>query len=131
VFPLRIWDEELQWKISLDYDVQRNAFALSINDEPLLDMPYQAEVAPDGAQNIEKGMIVLNQVDLLEGFAQYTADTIDEWREDHNLQPTTDVLIGYLTCTSSEVLNSVFDDIGRTIDKEKGLKSFTIWKFKD
>ena len=60
MLPLRIWDEELEWKISLDYDAEKNAFALSINDDPLLEMPYQAEANPDGPQNIDTGSIMLN-----------------------------------------------------------------------
>ena len=31
--------------------------------------------------------------------------------------------------TSSEVLNSVFDDLGRSIDEEQGLKKLTIDHF--
>ena len=34
-------------------------------------------------------------------------------------------------CTSSEVLNSVFDDLGRSIDEEQGLKKLTIMRFND
>ena len=56
------------------------------------------------------------------GFCQYEPDTLKNWIKSEGLQLTTDILIGpddnYLgfSCTSSEVVNSVFDDLGRTID---------------
>ena len=56
-----------------------DAFALSINDIPFPLLPYQAEVVPQGPQNIEQGLIKLNQVEVHKGFAKYAADTIDEW----------------------------------------------------
>ena len=34
-------------------------------------------------------------------------------------------------CTSADVFNSVFDELGRTIDAEKGLKSLTIGQIDD
>ena len=37
----------------------------------------------------------------------------------------------HFTCTSSEVLNSVFDDLGRSIDEDQGLKKLTIEWLKD
>ena len=54
-------------------------FALCINDIPFPLLPYQAEVVPQGPQNIEKGTIKLNQVIVHRGFVQYAADTVEEW----------------------------------------------------
>ena len=62
-------DDELGWKISLNYDVQTATFILPINDLPFLGMPYQAEVTPEGPQNIIGGSIKLNEVLVHEGFA--------------------------------------------------------------
>lgn len=56
-----------------------DAFALCINDIPFPLLPYQAEVVPHGPQNIERGTIKLNKVEVHKGFVQYTADTIEEW----------------------------------------------------
>ena len=82
----------MQWKIALDYDAETDNFVLHINDEPYLGMPYQAEVTPEGPQNIEAGIIKLNEVQVHDGWTQYTSDTVKEWREDHDLlQPTTDI----------------------------------------
>jgi len=33
-------DDELSWKLSLDYDIQNDVFILFINDEAFLKMPY-------------------------------------------------------------------------------------------
>ena len=62
-------DDELRWKISLNYDVQTDTFILHINDLPFLGMPYQAEVTPEGPQNIKSGSIKLNEVQVSDGFA--------------------------------------------------------------
>ena len=122
----------MQWKIALDYDAETDNFVLHINDEPYLGMPYQAEVTPEGPQNIERGTIKLNDVQVHEGWAQYTSDTVKEWREDHKLlQPTTDIYIYGFSCTSKEVVNAVVEDLGRTIDAEQGLKNLTIEVFSD
>ena len=48
VFPLKLQDDELQWKITLDYDGEKDTFILYINDLAFLELPYQAEIAPTG-----------------------------------------------------------------------------------
>ena len=61
------------------------------------------------------------------GFTQYTPTTFNDWCSENDLEPTTDVFIGgqnfqtSFACSSTEVLNSVFEDLGRSIDEEKGL----------
>ena len=57
---MTLQEEELQWNISLDYDVQGDTFTLHINDQAFLEMPKQVEVTPSGPQNIVKGTIKLN-----------------------------------------------------------------------
>ena len=53
---------------------------------------------------------------------QYTADTFDEMHSVIKYEPVTDIEIkGKFRCTSSEVLNSVIDELGRAVDEEKGL----------
>ena len=130
LFPLKVQDDELEWKISLNYDLSSENFILLINDEPFDGMPYLAELTFMSPQNIEEGTITLNGEKLHEGWTQYTADTISDWRSKLD-EPTTDVYINNLRCTTTDVLNSVFDFIGRTIDGEEGLKSFTIFNFSD
>ena len=130
-FPITLQDDELCWKLSLDYNVQTDKFLLFINDEAFEEMPFQAEVAPSGPQNIKWGTIKINEVEVHEGFEQYTPFTVDGWRADYKLKPTVDIFIFYLMCTSSEVLNSLFDDLGLSIDKEQGLKKLTIERFGD
>ena len=65
-------------------------------------------------------------MEVSQGFTQYTSDTVDEWRADHDLQPTTEIFLDNLKCSSPEVLNALFNDLGRTIDVEQGLKKFAI-----
>ena len=60
MFPVKLQDGETQWKILVFYDVTTDAFALCINDIPFPLLPYQAEVVPQGPQNIERGKIKLN-----------------------------------------------------------------------
>ena len=71
-------------------------------------MAYQAEVPRQGPQNITKGTITLNEVQVYEGWTQYEADTVFDWCEEHELTPTTDIAIaGELgfSCSSSDVVN--------------------------
>ena len=49
-----------------------------------------------------------------------------------NLAPITEVFIGnYFSCSSSEVFNSLFDDICGRINKKVGLKSLIIDGFEE
>ena len=82
MFPLHIQDDDLQWKISLNYDLQNDKFLLHINDKSFHQMPSQTEVNPEGPQNIDFGAIVLNDVEVHDGFAQYTEYTVDEWHKE-------------------------------------------------
>ena len=116
----------LNWKVSLGYDLPTNAFILHINDVPFLAMPYQASVILKGPQNITLGVISLNGTEVHSGWTQYKADTVYDWRKQSNLQPTTDIAIIDLRCTSSEVVNSIFEELGHTIDQESGLENLAI-----
>ena len=53
IFPIKLQDDVLNWKVSLGYHLPTNAFILHINDVPFLAMPYQASVILEGPQNIE------------------------------------------------------------------------------
>ena len=39
MFPIALYDEELQWKIQVNYDVPIDKFLLSINDIAFHSMP--------------------------------------------------------------------------------------------
>ena len=41
-------NDEFAWKIELNYDRNKQNFAISINGKPFLEMPYQAELLPEG-----------------------------------------------------------------------------------
>ena len=112
----------MEWKVALSYYVPSDKFSLTINDLPFDGMPFQAEVTPEGPQNIDGGLIKLNDVQVHTGFGQYEPETFVNWAVSEELVPTTDIFIGRddeesgFRCSSSEVVNSVFDDLGRTID---------------
>ena len=91
---------------------------LSINGIDFLSMPYTAEIEPTGPQNIECGEIKLNDEVVHSQFLQYTANAFNDLIDEKELQPTTDMFIGYLSCSSAEVVNSVIDCLGRSIDEE-------------
>ena len=79
MFPLILQDGETSWKIAIFYIVSTDEFALTINNIPFPLLPYQAEVIAQGPRNIESGNITLNEIQVHQGFTEYTADTIVEW----------------------------------------------------
>ena len=130
MFPVTLQDSELQWKIQIYYDVPSDQLLLTINDKDFLSMPYQADIIPNGPVNIDAGFIKLDGEEVNTGFSQYV-DFFDRVF-DGKRQPTTSIEIHYNFSTSSkEVVNSVIDVLGRTIDAEAGLNSLTIKSFYD
>ena len=102
----------------MNYATLTDAFLLDINGISFPKMPLQTEVNPEGAQNIERGTIMLNGEEVLEGWVQYTADKFDEMHSVIEYEPVTDIEIKEFSSTSSEVLNSVVDELGRAVDEE-------------
>lgn len=54
-----------------------------------------------------------------------------EWCDNYHVQSVSEACIRGLVCTSSEALNLVFEDLGRSIDVEQGLKKLEIAGFED
>ena len=107
-----------------------------INGQAFLSLPYQPVIAPPGPQNIERGVIKVNDVQIHEGYTQYTEWTFGDLCYDEDIDYVTEAFVGgklgaYFTCSSSETLNMLFDDVGRFTDAEEGLKKFTIEEFGD
>ena len=127
MFPLALWDEELQWKIQVNYDVSTDKLLLAINDTPFFSMPFQADIIPNGPQNIDLGRIKFDEDTVSEGFCQFV-DFVDRVCDD-KLQPTDFITIDRLRTTSSETVNAVFAVLGRAIDAEQGLKRLDIIGF--
>ena len=101
LFPLIMQDDELQWKLSLSYTVEEDKFLLFINDIPFLALPFKADITSAGPMNIENGIIKLNDVKVHEGWAQWTPDTNELWyREAADLQPTTEIYLEDLACST-------------------------------
>ena len=68
MFPLTLEDGDLKWKVLLNYDFFKEIFLLQINGISFVDMPVQAEVNPEGPQNITGGAIKLNGEEVTDGF---------------------------------------------------------------
>ena len=85
-----------------------------------LNLQYQADVDPAGPQNIKKGKIYINSTMVHDGFKQYTDQFWDDIYEDFEINsPLTELKISdRFACSSPEVLNSVFDSLGQSIDEE-------------
>ena len=113
VFPLTLEDGDLKWKVLLNYDLFKEIFLLNINGISFSDMPVQAEVNPEGPQNILNGSITLNGVVVHDGWAQFDHYTVYDWYTKIDKEPGTDIQIGYgnggFMCTSAEVLNTMLD----------------------
>ena len=48
LFPMKMQDDELAWKLSLNYIVQTEKFVLYINEIAFQDYPYRAEITHTG-----------------------------------------------------------------------------------
>ena len=79
-------------------------------------MPLQTEVNKEDTQNIQGGVIQLNLQEVHSGWVKYTADTFDEMHSVIECEPVTDIEIKNFECTSTQVLNSVINDITRSIN---------------
>ena len=132
VFPLVLQDDELGWQLAADYGVEDDKFILFVNGRAFLTLPYKASLDTTVPQSIESGKITLNGVQVHSGFKQYTEETFFEWLDEHDIESVTEAIIGSnFACSSSAALNSVFDDLGRYIIEEEGLKKLTFGGFAD
>ena len=102
VFPLRLQDDDLRWKLSLDYKVPYDTFLLFIDGLAFMNMPLRAVVAPSGAQNIEHGFIKLNEVGVrvYKDYTPLNNDTVFWWLSEHKLQLITEIDLESLRCSS-------------------------------
>ena len=64
---------------------------------------------------------MLNGEEVHSGWVQYTAATFDEMHSVIEYEPVTDIEIKEFMSSSSEVLNSIIDELGRAVDEEQGL----------
>ena len=127
LFPLRMQNDELKWKLTLNYALGEDKFLLFINDIPFAVMPFKADVTSAGPMIIEDGIIKLNDVEVHTGYTEWTPDTIRLWyQEAADLQPTTDIYLENVQCSTSNMLNTLVDVLGRTICTEQGLRYLTI-----
>ena len=65
---------------------------------------------------------MLNNVLVHKGWTCWTPDTVKLWyKESADLQPTTEIELRGFKCSTSNMLNTLFDVLGRTISTELGL----------
>ena len=130
-------DDELDWKLAVDYDEWEDQLILSINGRAFLTFAKKAYLSTPVPKNIEKGYIELNGIRVHSGYDQYEEALFLEWGKEHDIESVTEAVIGGkaggagFACSSSAALNSIFDDIGRFSDEEEGLKKLEINKFGD
>ena len=74
---------------------------------------------------------MIDEKELHEGWAQWNRNTLLDWLKEFNNDPVTEISISGLICTSSDVVNSVLDFLGGTIDPERGLRYLTIEEYYD
>ena len=120
---------DTQWMIELTaYDSEQDMFLLKINDTEFWSLPH-ADIPLDGPQNIKEGEIIFNGKNVMRGPKSY-----QDWKESLPKQPeVTEVIIDDVNCSSSEVLNSIIDDISQSIDphEQVGLRSFELRGFRN
>ena len=106
---------EINWKISLQSYSQTDGYTIIFNDVDFKDLLYQSEIVADGPQNINRGRIVMNGVEVLSGFKVY-AD-LNKYLPKITAV-VTDLYIGDDFETSSvDVVNQTIDDCSRLIHK--------------
>ena len=63
---------------------------------------------------------------LHKGWEQWNENTVLDWFNQLDNHPANKISIGGFYCTSSHVVNSVYDFLGRTIDPERGRRYLII-----
>ena len=116
----------------MNYDAEKDDLFLSANDVPFELLAYQSAPVIQGPQNIESGCITINKKLVHSSFTQYGAKTFEKMREDNELtnEPTTEIIVEHLDCTSTEVLNSFFSDVCKSVDPKQGIKKLEIDQIK-
>ena len=100
-------------------------------------LPFKADVSSLVPMHISMGTIKLNdteviKVELNKNIYQWTPDMIQLWYEKAaKRQPIEEIELTALMCSSSNMLNTLIDVLGRTINTKSGLKKFKIGGFRD
>ena len=96
-----------------------------------MDLEYQQELEPVGPQNIEQGAIKINDVRITPkdnyGFSQFSNNAFAEMLKKHDFdddKSINHVFIGGIDdggfkCSSAEVVNGVFDQIGQCVANDQ------------
>ena len=107
-------------------------FTLAINCVPFGFLQYQVTIRPSGPQNLlNDSTIYLNDIRIHKGFRHWNETSFDEIKKGYDTGPTTGFKLDWFKTSSSEVLNQVIDDIGRSLEQHEGLKRLEISNFCD
>ena len=88
-------DDELGWKLAVDYGVEDDKFTLFINGRAFISLPYKASLATPVPQNIEVGIIALNGQQVHSGYKQYEeSTTFYMWCYENDIETVTEAVIG-------------------------------------
>ena len=128
----------MNWKLSLDYVDEGAKFVLSINGVLFLMLPFKDQVSSLVSMNISNGIIKLNDEEVMKvehgkDICQWTPDLVEAWYDKTAAykQHTTEIELIGLGCSSSNMVNTLIDMLGRTINTKHGLKKLRIENFAD
>ena len=132
MYPVAFPLQEHEWKVSIDLDREEQCFSLKVNNVPFADLPFQAQIAPNGPQLLEdESKILLNNKEA------YTVGQWDNRRFQKKCnrllrnKPLQHIHLDRLWCSSSEVVNQVFDQLGEALHDDQQLKSLKITNYYD
>ena len=72
MFPITLQHETLNWKVSLQYELDGDNFVLFINEKPFLAYHFKANASSPEAMIIEGGQIKINGVEVHSGRCIWT-----------------------------------------------------------
>ena len=111
---------DVPYKVSIGYDKGVDVRPCEINGKRFIDYPYQAELSLEGQgpQNINEGSISINGVFIHNGklFPYLESSIKDLIKKSGIKNPTRYACLRDFSSSSTEVVNSVIDQIYRSID---------------
>ena len=81
IYPINLIYNELNWKLSVNFDFEEDCFTLCVNEQAVTDLPYQATTAPDGPMLVmNNSKIFLNgkQINMID--AQWS---VEQFKKEH------------------------------------------------
>ena len=120
LYPIVFQATDVPYKVSVGYDKGENVHSCEINGKPFIEYPYQADIVPEGPQNINEGSIAINGVQIHNGkLWPYQETSFKEMTEKSEIKSATRTAsLKDFSSSSTEVINSVIDQIFRSINDD-------------